>query len=87
MPSDNQTQDTNTQLPGYSCKERIEFAEGWLKNFMKVLDETVDGQTRCQIKEANGSACAERVEKLGIIMDNYFHPFSHRGENNMHFFL
>jgi len=53
-----QTQDTNTQSPGHSCKERIEFAEGWLKNFMKIIDETVDDQTKCKIMEANGRACA-----------------------------
>ena len=58
LPSANQTQDTNTQLPGHSCKERIEFAEQWLKNFMRILDENVDDQTRCRIMEANGSACA-----------------------------
>ena len=58
LPSANQDQDTNTQHPEHSCKERIEFAEQWLKNFMRILDESIDDQTRCRIMEANGIACA-----------------------------
>jgi len=58
LPSADQTQETNTQLLGHSCQERIEFAEAWLKNFMRVLDEKVDEQTRSRIMEANGIACA-----------------------------
>ncbi|MEW6364908.1 MAG: DUF6144 family protein [Acidobacteriota bacterium] len=43
---------------GHSCQEKIEFAEGWIKRLMDVLDQTTDGETRRRIMEANGRACA-----------------------------
>jgi len=70
LPSASQTQDTETQLPGHSCQERIEFAEGWLKNFMRVLDENADDQTKRRIMEANGIACARNyLESTGRVIE------------------
>lgn len=58
-----QKQDIAPSPPSHSTEERMEFAEGWLKNFMQVLDSTLDDRTRRQVMEANGELCARNYLK------------------------
>lgn len=37
--------------------KRIEFAEGWLRRFFRVLDDTLDEPTRKKVMMANGRSC------------------------------
>ncbi len=49
--------DDDPNLIKHSCAEKMEFAEEWIGKFMRVLDDTLDEQTRNKIMESNGKAC------------------------------
>jgi hypothetical protein len=56
----------NKKVPHHSGEEKMTFFDGWIKNFMRSLDESADESTRCRIMEANGKACArDYLKSLG----------------------
>lgn len=53
--------------PSHSLQERVDFAENWVRNFMRALDENLDDPVRAKVMEANGRACAlDYMKKANI---------------------
>ena len=41
------------------CDKKIEFTQAWVKRFMDVLDQNLDGDTCRKLMQTNGSLCAK----------------------------
>lgn len=41
------------------CNEKMEFTQKWVKRFFDILDQQVDPETRKNLMQANGVACAK----------------------------
>ena len=53
--------------PSHPLQERMDFAENWVRNFMRALDENLDGPAKTKVMEANGRACAlDYIKKADI---------------------
>lgn len=41
------------------CDEKMQFAQKWVKRFFEIVDQQLDKETRIQLMQSNGAACAK----------------------------
>jgi hypothetical protein len=52
----NKPEDNPNETP---CDEKIEFAQKWVKRFFEIVDQQLDEETRINLMQLNGAACAK----------------------------